>query len=45
MGNVSRLEQLPRKQMAEEVGKSLVLVKEIVFGVGDEITHPYVAEP
>ncbi|GAB4813472.1 hypothetical protein N2152v2_000518 [Parachlorella kessleri] len=44
-GSLLRLEELPLKRLQEEAAKPLVVIREILFGVGDEITHPYMAKP
>jgi hypothetical protein len=40
-GSLLRLEVLPRDRLAEEAAKSLTLIQDALFGVGDEIVHPY----
>ncbi|GAB4813473.1 hypothetical protein N2152v2_000519 [Parachlorella kessleri] len=43
-GSLLRLEQLPQDRLPHEAARSLVVISETLFGVGDEITHPYTAE-
>ena len=44
-GSLLRLERMPAAQLQQEAAKPLVVIQEILFGVGDEITHPYMAKP
>ena len=39
------MEQLPPSRLREEAAKPLVVIQDILFGVGEEITHPYMAKP
>ncbi|GAB4813471.1 hypothetical protein N2152v2_000517 [Parachlorella kessleri] len=44
-GSLLRLERMPADQLQQEAAKPLVVIRELLLGVGDEITHPYMAKP